>query len=109
MDDYEIKEIPSDQEILQAWFSYQKAKRQEERRENTRLRIAVFRKYGRKCLMCGSSKKVQVDHIKPVSRFPELAKCMDNLQPLCARCNNWKSDKFLIDCRPGADRKVRKI
>lgn len=32
----------------------------------------------------------QIDHIKPRSKFPELAYEIENLQTLCARCHNRK-------------------
>lgn len=49
------------------------------------LRLKVFQRDGKACSHCGSVKKVQVDHIKSVAYggLPVL----ENLQPLCKKCN----------------------
>lgn len=36
------------------------------------LRIRAFAKYGRKCLCCGKTTLLHVDHVKPRSKYPEL-------------------------------------
>lgn len=56
---------------------------------------------GKKCLCCGSSKRLQVDHIAPsyIGGGNEL----NNLQTLCAACNNHKGIQemnFLIHGSP---------
>lgn len=60
--------------------------------------------YGRKCHCCSSvgSKKhpVHVDHIHPVSLYPERALDITNLQVLCGQCNGKKSNKIIEDYRP---------
>lgn len=57
-----------------------------------------------RCLCCGRSPKegavLHVDHIKPVSQFPELALTLSNLQVLCADCNEGKSNRDQTDWRP---------
>lgn len=63
-----------------------------------RLRYETLRKY-RKCCLCGSGERLHVDHIKPRSKFPELALDSDNLQVLCAACNLAKSNRDSIDYR----------
>jgi hypothetical protein len=68
------------------------------------LRYHVLKKLGAKCLLCGrgrdSEVSIHVDHIKPVSIYPELALTEDNLQVLCADCNQGKSNKDIQDFRP---------
>lgn len=66
------------------------------------LRYRVFQKYGSKCKMCGKTKNeasLEVDHIKPRSKYPELELDFDNLQILCSDCNQGKSNKYEDDLR----------
>ena len=53
------------------------------------LRPLVFEKYGYQCLRCGSKEDIEIDHIKPRSKYPQLEEldAIDNLQPLCRDCN----------------------
>jgi len=64
-----------------------------------KLRKAVFRKYGKVCMKCGSTGEIHVDHIKPKSKYPELAYEFSNMQLLCRDCNYEKSNKNTIDYR----------
>lgn len=69
------------------------------------IRVRVLSKYDCKCMMCGRSPKmhgivIHVDHIKPRSKYPDLALCFDNLQLLCEDCNIGKSNKYEDDYRP---------
>ncbi len=73
-----------------------------------RLRVRVLEKYECKCMMCGRSPKnhgvvIHVDHIKPRSKYPNLALEFSNLQLLCADCNLGKSNKYSTDWRPSED------
>jgi hypothetical protein len=57
-----------------------------------------------RCSCCGnngsdSSNPLQVDHIKPRSKFPELALTLSNLQVLCRQCNLGKGNKSETDWR----------
>ena len=58
------------------------------------LRYKALLKHGRKCACCGATPEtgaiMQVDHIKPRSRYPRLALSIDNLQVLCKDCNQGK-------------------
>jgi 5-methylcytosine-specific restriction endonuclease McrA len=56
-------------------------------------------------MLCGRSKRkhgvvIHVDHIKPKSKYPELALEYNNLQLLCEDCNLGKSNKYETDYRP---------
>ena len=61
---------------------------------------ALIRSDGR-CSCCGASRSdgavLHVDHIKPRSKFPELALSLDNLQVLCNLCNIAKSNIDMTD------------
>lgn len=57
-----------------------------------RTRIQVFQIYGKKCSKCSREENLQVDHILPISLFPELRYEITNLQPLCEKCNKLKSN-----------------
>ncbi len=56
----------------------------------------VFKKYGKRCLACGSNKNIALDHVIPVVKKGKNVK--ENLQPLCKPCNSRKNDK-IIDYR----------
>lgn len=66
----------------------------------TDLRFKTIKKYGAKCMLCSSTKNIQVDHIKPKSLYPDLALEPSNLQILCGPCNKGKSNKDITDFRP---------
>lgn len=68
-----------------------------------RLRYAALEKHylewGHRCLCCKRKYvALHVDHIKPRSKYPELALDINNLQVLCAECNkgkgNWSETDF---------------
>jgi hypothetical protein len=64
------------------------------------LREFVFLTYGKACMKCGSTDKIHVDHIKPVSKYPELSLSFRNLQVLCSSCNISKGNRHETDYRP---------
>ena len=49
----------------------------------------------RKCAICGSKKRIEADHIVPLSRGG--LDCRDNIQPLCKRCNTSKQARDHAD------------
>ena len=67
------------------------------------LRYEVLSERGAKCECCGATQsdgaKLQVDHIKPRSKYPELALSKANLQVLCRACNAGKSNRHEDDWR----------
>jgi len=71
---------------------------------SARLRYETLVKYNSTCLLCGATPgngvKIDVDHIKPVSKYPELANDPDNLQLLCQKCNIGKFNRSEEDFRP---------
>ena len=73
-----------------------------------RIRRAVLKKFGRVCMKCGQDEGViQIDHIKPRSKYPELELVFNNLQVLCMPCNSEKSNKNEHDYRPTNKRKSK--
>ena len=61
-----------------------------------RLRYKALKLSNGRCQLCGSSPKdgiiLNVDHIKPRRKHPELALDIDNLQVLCNVCNHGKGN-----------------
>lgn len=57
----------------------------------TEVRKTVFERDDFKCCLCGSSEKLQVDHIEPVANAtPEnifFINSIQNLRTLCKHCN----------------------
>lgn len=72
-------------------------------RLSLKLRYQILTKFKSTCLLCGKSTKdgvtVEVDHIKPISKYPELTNDPDNLQVLCTACNLGKRDTYEDDLR----------
>jgi hypothetical protein len=73
-----------------------------------RLRFEVLAESEGCCVLCGRSYRehgvaIEVDHIKPRSRFPALALVKDNLQVMCFDCNRGKSNRDTTDWRTGAE------
>ena len=69
-----------------------------------KVRFKALNHYSGECMLCGRSHKkhgvvITVDHIKPRSKFPELALDFDNLQLLCEDCNFGKADDESKDYR----------
>lgn len=59
------------------------------------VRHAVLERDGWKCIECGSRRRLEVDHRKPVRTHPELAYDPANLATLCAHCH---TSKTRIEC-----------
>jgi hypothetical protein len=72
-------------------------------REWLEVRYKALVKYGAKCMCCGRTRHdnviIQVDHIKPKSKYPGMALDIDNLQVLCKECNLGKSNNDSTDWR----------
>ena len=56
--------------------------------------IKLLERFKGKCAYCGSSKKIEVDHIIPISKGGDNK--ISNIQPLCRSCNSRKKDKIII-------------
>ena len=70
------------------------------------LRMVAIKTHGARCQCCGASAAtgavIDVDHIKPRRKFPELALVLDNLQVLCDARNHGKGNWDESDWRPKA-------
>lgn len=54
---------------------------------------AILSKYQGECVYCHNKEELQIDHVMPVSLYPELAFDVNNLQILCKPCHRKKSIK----------------
>lgn len=54
---------------------------------------SLLLKYNHRCLSCGSSSDLQPDHVVPISRGGRNS--IDNIQPLCGKCNRKKHTKTI--------------
>ncbi len=77
------------------------------------IRYQALVLHGGQCQCCGASAKdgahLQVDHIRPRSKFPALALDINNLQVLCADCNAGKSNVDQTDWRDDAMAHMQEI
>lgn len=74
------------------------------------LRMEVLKAHGRKCACCGATPsdkdsggkpvRIQVDHIRPLSKHWHLRLDRTNLQPMCSECNQGKGAWDTTDWRP---------
>ena len=68
-----------------------------------RVRYEALKRHGGRCQCCGlrwrPEAPLHVDHIKPRSRFPDLALEVSNLQVLCGPCNRGKGASDYTDWR----------
>lgn len=61
------------------------------RRVSSARRLAVFKRDGFLCRVCGSDSDLTIDHIHPVSRGGDDS--LENLRVLCRSCNSKKRAK----------------
>jgi 5-methylcytosine-specific restriction endonuclease McrA len=54
--------------------------------------IAILEKYEHKCAACGEQRKLEIEHITPIKLGG--ANAIENIQPLCHRCNTRKMQKL---------------
>lgn len=55
--------------------------------------IALCERYNNKCVCCGETKELTIDHVIPLSKGGRND--IDNIQPLCKSCNSSKKDKTI--------------
>lgn len=81
-----------------------------------KLRMEVMKRYARRCMCCGAqpgdetvagtSVRLVVDHIKPISKYWHLRLAPQNLQILCDECNMGKGAWDETDYRSDAERMI---
>lgn len=74
-------------EMSEKYFSTRKRKQ-----PSRKLKEKVLMKYHHICVSCGSTEKLEIDHIKPVSKGGK--NIFTNLQVLCKTCNLKKGVKY---------------
>ena len=71
------------------------------------LRAEAIRIHGRRCMLCGTTPtgrdRINVDHVKPRLKYPDLALVLSNLQVLCSACNQGKGNWDETDHRQGVN------
>jgi len=84
-------------------------------------RWAIYEKYGGHCAYCGETiefKAMQVDHIRPKRRFSvghidNIPKYhvddLQNLNPACRVCNNWKLVWTVDEFRYEIEQQVKRL
>ena len=63
-----------------------------------RLRAYIFYRDKYTCQICGSKKKIEVDHVEP-NEGPKPSEAADNLQTACFSCNRSKRNRQTINAR----------
>lgn len=66
------------------------------------LRYEILKERGARCELCGATaadSRIEVDHIKPISKHWDLRLQKSNLQVLCRDCNQGKSNRHVDDWR----------
>ena len=61
------------------------------RKNGDKHRAAIFKRDGYRCVKCGATTNLTLDHIKPIALGGTSD--YDNLQTLCATCNYGKADR----------------
>ena len=76
------------------------------------LRYQILKERGARCELCGATSKdqrIEVDHIKPISKFWHLRLDRSNLQVLCRDCNKGKGNRHFDDFRKMSASAVQNI
>lgn len=55
--------------------------------------------YNSSCFYCGSKESIQIDHVIPIARGGRHS--IGNLVAACARCNNQKKARYIMEWRLG--------
>lgn len=77
--------------------AHKKSARWTQYQDGADLIYALAVRYGYRCLRCGTTRRLGLDHIHPVSKGGKTE--IDNLQLLCEPCNTEKGDQ-VMDYRP---------
>lgn len=55
------------------------------------LRQQALRRDGFRCVTCGSTYRLEIDHVESVRNRPDLSYELSNLQTLCSPCHTRKT------------------
>jgi 5-methylcytosine-specific restriction endonuclease McrA len=55
--------------------------------------------WGNRCWSCGSTDRVELDHVKPLSKGG--AHCLANIRPVCRSCNAMKNARWPVSTTRG--------
>jgi 5-methylcytosine-specific restriction endonuclease McrA len=81
---------------LEKYYSApERFKRWRNSEEGKAWKLKQHQAIGSKCPECPHSFPIEIfeiDHIDPISKFPELATTLSNLRLLCSACNKRKSN-----------------
>ena len=83
---------------------HKRTARQEQREFGADLIYDLAVKYGYRCVKCGCTRRLGLDHIRPISKGGRTE--IDNLQLMCQVCNADKADQ-VIDYRPAAGERTK--
>jgi 5-methylcytosine-specific restriction endonuclease McrA len=63
--------------------------------------LELLTRYGHRCLACGTTERIEPDHVVPISWGVECGGVgtIDNIQPLCRSCNAAKGGRNARDYR----------
>jgi len=102
-----LRERQEEVALRQRELAEERKKKQEEEQvfysspEWAKVRELVIKEDGKVCAQCHryikNDSDVTVDHIRPRSKYLDLALKRENLRVLCRRCNSIKKDKELVD------------
>ena len=59
-----------------------KIEKKEIKRKDEEWKLKVFKKYGKRCIITGSTKKIQIHHMLPKKAYPQLRWVVENGVPL---------------------------
>lgn len=71
------------------WNSISKVERA---RVSNKVRFAIYARDNYRCVKCGDTEDLEIDHIYPISKGGKSD--LDNLQTLCHNCNYQKGNRI---------------
>ena len=77
--------------------------------EYKKWRHDVFERDDHKCVNCGSTEDLRADHIKPVSKHPELIHDINNGRVLCKACDYKIGYQYFKDDNPKKELTCHKV
>lgn len=88
---YEAAELPVDAELAFTWLPDAERKKVKRGPIPAETRLAVYKRDGYRCVVCGTSDNLTLDHRIPLARGGTDA--VSNLQTMCSTHNEEKDDQ----------------